>query len=434
MVLQTPTARIRNPLAVLLLSSSVAFGPTVGSAQSRLQAETPAQAQPAASPQTQSEPYQVGPNDILQITVYGQPSLTGVFPIDVDGNIGYPVIGTISMKGLTTAQISEKIGNTLSQHIPGLTVTASISQYAPVFVMGDVKAPGKYDFRPGMVALELMALGGGAGKGEAPAVTAGMQMISAQQEYADLQMQITTTNIRRIRLKAELDGTAFDYQLPQANPANAQAASLSQHMLDGEKTLFNVRRSNLAAERDALNAQSASYGDEIQTLQQSIKLHDAEIQLLQENVESSKSLVDRGLAAKSNLRDMERDLSATRRDALELGSFLARARQNQLAVQQRIANLEEARRSEAATSLQELDLNIARMELRSNAQLQTMAEIAKSSGNISSSDMRQKLLFTISRNINGAFEEIKADERTRIRPGDILRIELDLSKLTGSPA
>ena len=106
MVLQTPTARIRHPLAVLLLSSSVAFGPTVGSAQSRLQAETPAQAQPAASPQTQSEPYQVGPNDILQITVYGQPALTGVFPIDVDGNIGYPVIGTINIKGLTTAQIS----------------------------------------------------------------------------------------------------------------------------------------------------------------------------------------------------------------------------------------------------------------------------------------------------------------------------------------
>jgi len=103
-------------------------------------------------------------------------------------------------------------------------------------------------------------------------------------------------------------------------------------------------------------------------------------------------------------------------------------------VQQRIANLEEARKSEAATSLQELDLNIARMELRSNAQLQTMAEIAKSSGNISSSDMRQKLLFTISRNVSGTFEEINADERTKIRPGDILRIELDMSKLTGSPA
>ncbi|ASV88037.1 polysaccharide biosynthesis/export family protein (plasmid) [Ochrobactrum quorumnocens] len=382
----------------------------------------------------QGQAYLVSPNDVLQVTVYGQPSLTGLYPVDVDGNIGYPVVGNINVSGLTTPQISEKIASSLSEHIPGLTVTAAINQYAPVFVVGDVKAPGKYEFRPGMVALELMALGGGAGKGEAPAVTAGMQLISAQQEYADLQMQITTTSIRRVRLQAELNGTEFKYELPDSTAANKQAAALSQHMLEGEKTLFDVRRNNLAAERQALEAQSASYGDEIQTLQQSIKLHDAEIQLLQENVDSSKSLVDRGLAAKSNLRDMERDLSATRRDALELGSFLARARQNQLAVQQRIANLEEVRKSEAAGSLQELDLNIARMELRSNAQLQTMAEIAKSSGNISSSDMRQKLVFTISRNVNGAFADIVGNERTEIKPGDILRIELDMSKLTGSPS
>jgi polysaccharide biosynthesis/export protein len=382
----------------------------------------------------QSQAYQVGPNDVLQVTVYGQPSLTGLYPIDVDGNIGYPVVGNLNIRGLTTIQISEKIASTLSQHIPGLTVTASINQYAPVFVVGDIKAPGKYEFRPGMVALELMALGGGAGKGEAPAVTAGMQLITAQQEYADLQMQITTTNIRRVRLLAELEGTDFNYELPASTQTNKQAASLSQHMLAGEKTLFDVRRNNLAAERQALEAQSSSYGDEIQTLQQSIKLHDAEIQLLQENVDSSKSLVERGLAAKSNLRDMERDLSATRRDALELGSFLARARQNQLGVQQRIANLVEVRKSEAANNLQELDLNLARMELRSNSQLQTMAEIAKSSGNISSSAMRQNLVFIISRNVNGNFEELNANERSEIKPGDILRVEIDMSKLTGSPS
>lgn len=382
----------------------------------------------------QGQAYLVSPNDVLQVTVYGQPSLTGLYPVDVDGNIGYPVVGNINVIGLTTPQISEKIASSLSEHIPGLTVTAAINQYAPVFVVGDVKVPGKYEFRPGMVALELMALGGGAGKGEAPAVTAGMQLISAQQEYADLQMQITTTNIRRVRLQAELNGTEFKYELPVSTSTNKQSAALSQHMLEGEKTLFDVRRNNLAAERQALEAQAASYGDEIQTLQQSIKLHDTEIQLQQENVDSSKSLVDRGLAAKSNLRDMERDLSATRRDALELGSFLARARQNQLAVQQRIANLEEVRKSEAAGSIQELDLNIARMELRSNSQLQTMAEIAKSSGNISSSAMRQKLVFTVSRNVNGAFEDIVGNERTPIKPGDILRIELDMSKLNGSPS
>ena len=371
---------------------------------------------------------------MLQVTVYGQPSLTGLYPVDVDGNIGYPVVGNISVTGLTTNEISEKIAGSLSQHIPGLTVTATINQYAPVFVVGDVKAPGKYQFRPGMVVLELMALGGGAGKAESPALTAGMQLISAQQEYVDLQMQITAMAIRRARFEAELNGTDFTYTLPDQAAANKETVALTQKMLDGEKTVFNVRRNNLAAERRALEAQAASYGDEIQTLQQSIKLHDTEIGLLQENVDSSKSLVDRGLAAKSNLRDMERDLSATRRAALELASFLARARQNQLAMEQRIANLEEIRKSEAATNLQDIGLNIARMERRSNTQLQAMAEIAKSSGNISAATLRQKLVFSISRIVNGSFQDIVANESTEIKPGDILRVELDMSRVGGSPS
>lgn len=382
----------------------------------------------------EGQAYRVGANDVLQVTVYGQPSLTGLYPVDVDGNIGYPIVGNIPVSGLTINEIGEKIAGSLSQHIPGLTVTATINQYAPVFVVGDVKAPGKYQFRPGMVALELMALGGGAGKAETPALTAGMQLITVQQEYVDLQMQITAMTIRRARFEAELNGTEFNYVLPEQPAASKETAALTQQMLDGEKTVFNVRRNNLAAERQALEAQAASYGDEIETLQQSIKLHDTEIGLLQENVDSSKSLVDRGLAARSNLRDMERDLSATRRAALELASFLARARQNQLAMQQRIANLDEIRKSEAATALQDIDLNIARMERRSNAQLQTMAEIAKSSGNIASSTLRQKLIFSIGRIVDGSFQDIVADERTEIRPGDILRVELDMGRVGGSPS
>lgn len=183
----------------------------------------------------EGQAYRVGANDVLQVTVYGQPSLTGLYPVDVDGNIGYPIVGNIPVSGLTINEIGEKIAGSLSQHIPGLTVTATINQYAPVFVVGDVKAPGKYQFRPGMVALELMALGGGAGKAETPALTAGMQLITVQQEYVDLQMQITAMTIRRARFEAELNGTEFNYVLPEQPAASKETAALTQQMLDGKR-------------------------------------------------------------------------------------------------------------------------------------------------------------------------------------------------------
>jgi polysaccharide export outer membrane protein len=81
--------------------------------------------------------------------------------------------------------------------------------------------------------------------------------------------------------------------------------------------------------------------------------------------------------------------------------------------------------------LQDIDLSVARMERRSNSQLQAMAEIAKSSGNISASTLRQKLVFSISRNVNGSFQDIVANENTEIKPGDILRVELDMSRIGG---
>ncbi|GAB1580863.1 polysaccharide biosynthesis/export family protein [Phyllobacterium phragmitis] len=372
--------------------------------------------------------YRINPSDVLQITVFGQADLTGQYPVGPDGSIGYPIVGNVAVSGMTPKEVGERLGKALAQHMPGLTVTATISQYAPVFVLGDIRTPGKYEYRPGMIALELLALGGGAGKGEAPSVTAGMQMISAQQEYADLQLQMFALQVKRARTEAELEGRPFEYGLPAT--ANAQDEQQKQRVINGEMMLFEIRRNTLAAEERALQAQVESYSDEIRTLQESIRLHNDEIALLQENVNSSRTLVDRGLAAKTSLREMERELSSTRRDALELGSFLARARQNQLAVKQRIASLGDVRRNESAASLQEIDLNLARMKRKSQSLLDSMAEIAKASGNVSSADIARKMTFTVLRNDGNGYQEIAANERSEIRPGDILRVEFDLSKLT----
>src|SRR5690606_19311027 len=123
------------------------------------------------------------------------------------------------------------------------------------------------------------------------------------------------------------------------------------------------------------------YADEIETITESIRLHGEEIELLNEDVASTRQLVERGLTAKSNLREVERQLSATRRDALELGSFLARAQQNLLSLGQRRLALKEERRNEAAAQLVAVELVIGRKEAQRQALLETMTELASSGQN-----------------------------------------------------
>lgn len=377
---------------------------------------------PAAA-QDDDPGYRIGVGDILSITVYGDTALSGRFPVAPDGTIAYPVLGNISVVGSTPARVGAGIGKDLSQHFPGLAVTAAVEEYAPVFVVGDVTTPGKYEYRPGMIALELVALGGGIRRTTTADESTQIQLIGARQDYADLELQIFAQDVARTRLRAELEGHDFDDAEPvsETDPVLREA---KQRVLEGEKVLFAMRKSALESEDEALLAQEKSFDEEIETVATSIELHDREIDLMMEDVVSQRTLVERGLTAKSNLREMERGLSSTRRDALELGSFLARARQNKLAIQQRRSSLLETRRNEAAAMLREIDLELARMKARQRALLDTMAELARAAGGAAMAEAEIEPRFAVLRMEDGEYREAGADERAGLRPGDILRVTL----------
>lgn len=370
---------------------------------------------PAAA-QSAAEPYRVGAGDVLAVMVYGETGLSGEFTVSPDGTIAYPILGNVPVAGLTSAEIAERVDKALADYVPAPAVTATVARYAPVFIVGDVERPGRYEYRPGMTALELVALGGGVRRTPADG---GAWLVAARQEYTDLELQIFAQQVRRARLKAELDGTAFDYP-PPAEP-DPDMRDVKQRLVEGERVLFEVRQATLASEDEALAAQERSYADEIEQLAASIKLHDEEIKLLEQDVLSTRDLAERGLTAKSNLREMERRLSSARRDALEMRSFLARATQNRLALDQRRVALVETLRREAAQEMQEIDTALARMRARRSVLFEAISE-AMLRGN--PEEARPRLTFSIVSAASDGFGEVPAGELTLLRPGDILRATL----------
>ncbi|WP_274425378.1 polysaccharide biosynthesis/export family protein [Chelativorans sp. YIM 93263] len=364
------------------------------------------------------EAYRVSSGDVLSIVVYGEAALSGDYPVAPDGTIAYPLLGNVSVKGLNPIEVGRKIDSALSEYVPGATVTTSVAEYAPIFLIGDVENPGEYQYRPGMIAIELVALGGGVRRGSSATDNAQLQLISARQEYADLALQIFALEARRARLQAEFEGRDYTYTPPtDSEPAVREAR---QRLIEGEKTLFEIRQATLASEDEALAAQEQSYQDEIEQLTESIELHSNEIELLGQDVASNRDLAERGLTAKSNLREVERRLSSARRDALELHSYLARARQNQLAFRQRRQALVETRRNEAAAEIQEIDLNLARMRSSQRSVLDTVAETAL----ITNGPEKPIVSYELLRRAEGDYQELDASERDSILPGDVLRVEL----------
>ncbi|MRG54243.1 exopolysaccharide biosynthesis protein [Phyllobacterium sp. SYP-B3895] len=376
------------------------------------------------SPTWAEEPYKIASGDVLQITVYGDAGLSGVFPVGVDGTIGYPILGNIAVADHSIPEVTGSISQALLQHIPGLSVSVAVKEYAPVFVIGDVQKPGKYEYRPGMIALELFALSGGLKQEAGKIDAAGVQLVAARQDYSDTSLQLFAQEVREARLKAELDDKPFEYVLSSDTPTEDRDAR--QGVVDSERRLFDLRLATLASQEQALKAQTQNYREEIQTLEESTRLRNDEISLLEKNVNASQTLVDKGLTSQSTLRDTQRQLSAMRRDSLEFGSFLARAKQNENAIQQNLLALREQRSNDAASQLRDIDLDIMRLRKKLSFIVQTMSEIGASAQRASTREESIKLTFSVLRNVNGDYKETELSEHDPIKAGDILRAQLTM--------
>jgi polysaccharide biosynthesis/export protein len=117
------------------------------------------------TPLAQAEDYQIGAEDVLQISVYLHPELERTVTVDANGTITLPPIGAIKAVGLTPRQLGDQIADKLSTYLRSTTaVTVTVTQYMSrsVFVTGSVARPGRYGFEIIPSLPDAIAQAGGA--------------------------------------------------------------------------------------------------------------------------------------------------------------------------------------------------------------------------------------------------------------------------------
>ncbi|MCK9510573.1 MAG: polysaccharide biosynthesis/export family protein [Pigmentiphaga sp.] len=119
------------------------FGPTAeGKAQAAVTANAPYQ-------------YLVGPQDILQVTVWNHPELSNPTAtanqlsgrvVNADGTFFYPYVGKVKAQGRTVMAIRDELARRLAAYLVEPQVDVSVSGYRSqrAFVMGEVATPGQF--------------------------------------------------------------------------------------------------------------------------------------------------------------------------------------------------------------------------------------------------------------------------------------------------
>lgn len=108
--------------------------------------------------------YQIGPGDVLRITVYDHADLSSVARVDTAGNVLFPLVGQITIGGLTTAAASRLIADKLDgEYIINPQVSIFVEEFRSkkVVIMGEVVRPGLYEMSGPTTLLELISKAGG---------------------------------------------------------------------------------------------------------------------------------------------------------------------------------------------------------------------------------------------------------------------------------
>lgn len=267
--------------------------------------------------------YKVMSGDKLAVTVFGQADLSGEFLIDGGGSILMPLVGSVKVARLTPGEIEKKLIEQLSRGVlNNPSVSVRISEYRPVYVVGDVKVPGGYPFRYGLSVLSVLALAGGPARNLAAQAAASGDYISADERVRVLESARRALLIQSRRLEAmrdlrnTLDLSGLDAVIGSGDDVAKIAKQETEH---------------LKSEIDA-------YSDQIELLEQQKPRLEKERKATQKQVESETKLlelVDKrlaeyektgaiGLARSTVLNDFQKEKSRSETSLARLAADLAR--------------------------------------------------------------------------------------------------------------
>jgi polysaccharide export outer membrane protein len=124
---------------------------------------TPAQTAPATAAPLVDSSYVIGAEDVLQITVWQEASLSGTFPVRPDGMISMVLLGDVKAAGLTSTQLSAQLTSAYKKYIQNPIVTVLVQQFnsQKIYFVGEVGKVGPVALTPGLTILQAIASAGG---------------------------------------------------------------------------------------------------------------------------------------------------------------------------------------------------------------------------------------------------------------------------------
>lgn len=106
--------------------------------------------------------YRLGIGDKLKLAVFGEENLSGQFEVNALGQVALPLVGEVPAKGMAIAEFRDAVARRLAEgYLRNPRVTVEVLNYRSIFVHGEVKSGGEFQYKNGLTLRDAIAMAGG---------------------------------------------------------------------------------------------------------------------------------------------------------------------------------------------------------------------------------------------------------------------------------
>lgn len=305
--------------------------------------------------------YRLSSGDVIQVSLPEHEKVNGAYPIGPEGQISIPGIGVVTANGLTIQELEEALKQRAAATILAPSISVSILQYRPIYILGDVSEAGKYDFIPGLTVMQAIALAKGLGRleqgDEFSRLLTGLRTRGA---LNTAKTDLISNQIKLSRITAEYEGkrqfSPAMTDLPEG--LEAWAKSVISHetaQMAARWNSFDLRQEKLRNALSARHSETASYAAQIATQDELLKEIQAEL-------EKMRDLQGRGLVSNERLGQLTRQEISTRSQIQQIVSLKLRSEVEMRNAENQLNALTDGRALSLLQTIGDLKETIKRLE------------------------------------------------------------------------
>ncbi|WP_291990593.1 polysaccharide biosynthesis/export family protein, partial [Luteitalea sp.] len=385
--------------------------------------------------------YRLQIGDVVEIWVAGVPELQRRVAIKVDGHISFPLLGNLAVAGLSPSQLQAAVQAALAtkvfQHrmpdgrditIPLAmdAVTASVVEYRPIYVDGDVSKAGEFPYRPLMTVRQALALAGGLDPLRVRLNNPYFESADLRADHAASWVEFAKEQARVARIKVELGhAQSLDARALMQAPV---PQSILTEIVQVETEQLTVRLSDHERQKAFLRRAIQQGDEQIRVLTEQQQKEEQGTRADAEELQKVLELYGKGSLPSPRVTDARRAvlLSATRK--LQTASQLMQVTQQQEELVRQMEKLDDLRKIDLLKELQDTLVRVAVLGAKLQGIGEKLRYTSVRSQRLRGSDLKSEIV-VVRKNAERP-QRVSVDEDYVLEPGDVVEVTLRIE--TGS--